>query len=350
METITDKKSYHAIDLIKYICAILVIMVHTAPLLPYNDTANWYLMTIMGRFVVPFFFISAGYFTCKNTQAYGNAYFRRYILILIKSYLTWSVIYLPCGIHYIATEYEIPFYLYPIAFVFALVYVGTYFHLWYIPALILALLLVHWFMKHFKKRYLLTLSFLCFLIGAMETYYGYIHIPFLVNLIDRYIDIFFTTRNGLFFGFFYVAWGYFIAQKDTWLKHVHHYRSLMSVFFLSMIMEAYIIRNSNNLDSNILLMAAPFTICLFLYAKDVNVTWRLPYHKMREYASLYYFSHAYFLILIPYFLHFIQADDLFSQHGLFRFLSVLIATHISAVIMFHIRGWWTNKKQRICHS
>lgn len=349
METATDKKSYHAVDLIKYICAILVIMVHTAPLSPYSETANWYLMTIMGRFVVPFFFISTGYFTCKNTQIHGDGYFRRYIFSLIKSYLIWSIIYLPCGIHYIAIEYEIPFYLYPIALLFALVYVGTYFHLWYIPALILALLLVHWFMKHFKKRYLLTLSFLCFLIGAMETYYGFIHIPLLVDLIDRYIAIFFTTRNGLFFGFFYVAWGYFIAQKDTWLKHVHHYRILMSVFFLLMIIEAYIIRNSNNLDSNILLMAAPFTICLFLYAKDIDLTWNLPYHKFRVYASLYYFAHAYFLILIPYFLHFFQADEIFSRHGILRFFGVLIATHISALIILRLKALWTNKNHRVPH-
>ncbi|MCI9311818.1 MAG: acyltransferase [Erysipelotrichaceae bacterium] len=342
-----NQKNYHAIDLIKYICAILVIMVHTAPLLPNYETANWYLMTILGRFVVPFFFISTGYFTCQNAQRYGDKYFRRYIIALIKSYLIWSIIYLPCGIHYIATEFDIPYYLYPIALIFALIYVGTYFHLWYIPALILALLLVQWFMKHFRKRYLLTLSFLCFLIGAMETYYGYIHIPFIRNLIDHYIRLFFTTRNGLFFGFFYVAWGYFIAQKDTWLKHVRHHRMLMILFFGLMILEATFIHNSDNLDSNILLMAAPFTICLFLYAKDLDIQWNLPYHKLREYSSLYYFTHAYFLILIPYILQIFHYEMWFEAHGLIRFILVLFMTHCVSFLLIYIRKRNKERKAKI---
>lgn len=338
--------NYHAIDVIKYLCAVLVIMVHTAPLLPYNETANWFLMTIMGRFVVPFFFISTGFFVCTNTQRRGDWYFKSYIRSLIKIYLIWSLIYLPCGIDYIGTEFQIPIYLYPFALIVALIYVGTYFHLWYIPALILALLLVHWFMKHFRKRYLLTLSLICFLIGAMETYYGYINIPFLIDLIDRYIRIFFTTRNGLFFGFFYVAWGYFIAQKDTWLSYIHHYGWLTLLFFGLMVIEAVIIHDSNNLDSNILLMAAPFTICLFLYAKEVQLNWKLPYGKLREYSSLYYFAHAYFLILVPYVLHFFNLDWLYTNHGIVRFLSVLCCTHLISLLVYHMQGYFKKRKEK----
>lgn len=339
------KTNYHAIDIIKFLCAVLVIMVHTAPLLPYNAKANWFLMTIMGRFVVPFFFISTGYFICKNTQERGEWYFKSYIRSLIKIYLIWSLVYLPCGIEYIGKEFDIPLFLYPVALLVALVYVGTYFHLWYIPALILALLLVHWFMKHFKKRYLLTLSFICFLLGSLETYYGFIHIPLIRDLIDHYINIFFTTRNGLFFGFFYVAWGYFIAQKDTWLQRIHHHGWLTLLFFILMNVEAFIIYDSNNLDSNILLMAAPFTICLFLYAKSLNITWKLPYRKLREYSSIYYFAHAYFLILIPMFLSLFQLQWLFDNHGVFRFFSVLLCTHLVSLAIYHMQIKFQKKRE-----
>lgn len=339
------KTNYHAIDIIKYICAIVVIMVHTAPLLPYNPKINWFLMTILGRFVVPFFFISTGYFICKNTQTKGDWYFKSYIRSLIKIYLIWSLIYLPCGIDYIGKEFDIPVILYPLALLIALCYVGTYFHLWYIPALILALLLVHWFMNHFKKRYLLTLSFLCFLIGAMETYYGFIPLTFLTDLIDHYINIFFTTRNGLFFGFFYVAWGYFIAQKDTWLKYIRYHSWLTLFFFVLMIGEALLIYGSNNLDSNILLMAAPFTICLFLYARDLNITWKLPYPKLREYSSLYYFSHAYFLVLIPMILSVFHMEWLYLDHGVFRFIAVLLCTHLISLLIYHLQQYFKKRRE-----
>lgn len=342
--------NYHAIDIIKFLCAVLVIMVHTAPLLPYHPAINWFLMTIMGRFVVPFFFISTGYFICKNTQERGAWYFKSYIRSLIKVYLIWSLIYLPCGIDYIGSEFQIPIYLYPFALIIALLYVGTYFHLWYMPALIMALLLVHWFMKHFRKRYLLTLSLICFLIGSLETYYGFIKIPILVDLIDQYINIFFTTRNGLFFGFFYVAWGYFIAQKDTWLKHVRYHGWLTLIFFVLMIVEAMIIYDSNNLDSNILLMAAPFTICLFLYARDLNISWNLPYGKLREYSSLFYFSHAYFLILIPTFLQLFHLEWLYEDHGIFRFIAVLLCTHFISRLIYHVQGKLKKRRETKLHQ
>ena len=339
-----QKRSYHAIDFTKFICSILVIVVHTAPLLNINKEYNWLLIAILGRFVVPFFFISSAYFISMNTQKYGDFYFKTYIRSLIKTYLFWSIIYLPLGIDYIGKELSIPYILYPIALIVALVYIGTYFHLWYIPALLLALLIVHWAMKHFRKRYILSVSFILILLGSLETYYGFINSPFLLSIVDRYFRIFITTRNGIFFGLFYVSWGYFIAQKDTWIEHTHHHGLAAICFFILMIIEALFIRGSNNLDSNILLMAAPFTICLFLYCRDVAMPWKLNYRKLRAYSSLYYFTHAYFLILIPYGLHLFHQQALYDGNGIFRFFSVLCCTHIITYIMYQIQEY-VQKKQ-----
>lgn len=345
-----QKKNYHAIDLTKFICSILVIVVHTAPLLNINEDYNWLLIAILGRFVVPFFFISTAYFISLNTQKYGDFYFKTYIRSLIKTYLIWSIIYLPLGIDYIGKEFSIPFFLYPIALIVALVYIGTYFHLWYIPALILALCIVHWAMKHFRKRYILTISFLLILLGSLETYYGFIHTPFILNIVDRYFGIFITTRNGIFFGLFYVAWGYFIAQKDAWIHKTHHHGSAMTIFFVLMVLEAFIIHGTNNLDSNILLMAAPFTICLFLYCRDVSLSWNLNYQKLRAYGSLYYFTHAYFLILIPFFLQIFQKQSLYEGNGIFRFFSVLLCTHLVSSLIYRVQVYRKEKQERHIHS
>lgn len=341
-----DLKHSYGVDLVKYLCAIMVVFVHTTPFLPYSFDINWYSMTILGRFVVPFFFISTGFFCARNTLKYGDGYFKKYIKSMIKLYLIWSLIYLPLGIDYIGKEFDIPYILYPVALIVALVYIGTYFHLWYIPALIFALCLVHWFMKHFKKRYMLTISFACILLGALETYYGFLPESILLDLFDRYISIFFTTRNGIFFGFFYVAWGYFIAQENTWIEKIKRPGSWAIVCFFLMTVEAYIIHGSNNIDSNILLMAAPFTIFLFLYCLQVQVPWNLPFKKLREYSSLYYFTHAYFLILVPFFLSFFQLDYLYINHGLFRFFSVLCCTHITSKILYHTMEHRANKKKQ----
>ncbi|MDE6476119.1 MAG: acyltransferase, partial [Erysipelotrichaceae bacterium] len=95
------KEKYEMIDLIKYICSILVIVIHTSPGLPYSRPLNFFLINIIGRIAVPFFFIANGYFMSKNLQQKGNVYFKQYIKSLIKIYLLWSLVYLPFGIIWI---------------------------------------------------------------------------------------------------------------------------------------------------------------------------------------------------------------------------------------------------------
>lgn len=314
------------IDLMKYICSILVIMVHTTPFLPFHKDLNWFTMTILGRFVVPFYFLSTGFFVFRNIQLKSNNYFKSYLKGLLKTYLIWSILYLPLGLQFIYTNLEISFWLYPVALLIALFYIGTYFHLWYISALIFSLIAIYYASKFIKKRYLVIISFCLLVIGSFETYYGYLFLP-LKNIFDIYINIFFTTRNGLFFGLFYVCIGYILANT-TFLQNFKHTKCCLFLSFLVMILEAIFIHESNNLDSNILLSAAPFTIFLFLYCFKSNIQLSLPYKKMRAYSSLYYFTHAYFLILIPMFLSLFQKNNLYNNNGFFRFFSVLLCTHI----------------------
>lgn len=330
------KKHYYAIDIMKYICAIFVVIVHTSPLLPVSEIGNFALNNILGRFAVPFFFISSGYFVKLNIDKKGDDYFKVYIKNLIKIYLFWSVLYIPCGITWINENLSLPVYLYPVALLVAIFYIGTYYPLWYMPALILSLIFVHWYTKKFRHRSLLPIAFLLFCIGALETYYGVIHNPFILSVIDNYMKVFFTTRNVVFYGLFYVACGFYLAKKDRAVKI--KYAGLGSlIFFLLTVYEASRLFRTNSLDFNFLFMVAPFTICFFEYLRGIEINWKLNYHKLRSYCELYYFTHGFFLVLIPMTLSLFNKHYIYENDGIFRFSSVMLCTHILSSCIYHIK-------------
>lgn len=326
------EKQYHAIDIMKFICSIMVIVVHTLVLLPYSTFGNFVVTNIFGRFVVPFFFISTSFFVSMKSRS-NPTYFRKYIIALTKLYLFWSILYIPCGFVWIQQNLDIPFYLYPIALVLGFFYLGTYYHLWYVPALIFSLIVVEWYTKRFRLRTLIPIAFVLFCIGSLETYYGVVNIPIVQSVIDKYMMVFFTTRNGLFFGLFFVACGYYLSKSDR-LLHIEHKRRWLVVSLILLVIEAYVLDQTNTLNFNFLIMLAPCTILLFLCLRDINVSWNLNYSKLREFSEYYYFTHAFFLVIIPEGLALVNHRELYDNNGFFRFITVMLCTHILTCIIY----------------
>ena len=60
------RKQYNSIDLMKFFCSLMVIVIHTYPFYETFPTIGFTSSNIIGRIVIPFFFISAGYFLDKG--------------------------------------------------------------------------------------------------------------------------------------------------------------------------------------------------------------------------------------------------------------------------------------------
>lgn len=326
------EKQYRAIDIMKFISSVMVIVVHTSPLLPYTPFGNFVLINILGRFVVPFFFISTSFFVSLKSRE-NPSYFKKYMKALFKLYIFWSILYIPCGFVWIQQNMDIPFYLYPVALLLGFFYLGTYYHLWYVPALIFSLLVVDWYTRHFRLRFLLPITFGLFCIGSLETYYGIIPFPAIQTVITDYMSVFFTTRNGLFFGLFFVACGYYISKRDR-LIHITHKKLWLVISLVVLVIEAYILDQTNTLNFNFLIMLAPCTVLLFLCLRDSHVSWNLNYHRLREYSEYYYFTHAFFLVIIPEGLALLGHRTIYDNHGIFRLVSVLICTQVLTFIIY----------------
>lgn len=298
--------NYKNLDLLKYLCAILIIILHLRPFFDYSNKLDLAFNNIITRVCVPLFFLITGYFVAVKEKDSPN-YIKDYILKMMPLYLVWSVLYLPiigviafqhgATIQYYLTNLHLSMpllilfilILSPLIIVIALIYTGVYYHLWYFPAVMLSLVVLKQWKKRYKIKYLLLLSFFLLLFGATETYYGVL--PFTIKqLLNFYYTIFFTTRNFLFFGLFYVVLGYYMGTKKAIYADHCVSKLIISIFFL--VFEAIILHDFDRLDSNILLSCIPLTYYLFISTiyltrhkkKRIN----LPYRDLSKY---YYLVH-----------------------------------------------------------
>ncbi|MBR2614407.1 MAG: acyltransferase family protein [Clostridia bacterium] len=90
-------KQYKAIDLAKFVCAILIIILHTAPFASYSKVLTVGFRNIITIIAVPFFFVASGFIAFKKIDGKSGKEQTNYVLKHLKRivimYLIWSAIY-----------------------------------------------------------------------------------------------------------------------------------------------------------------------------------------------------------------------------------------------------------------
>ena len=320
------KKNYNAIDLVKFICAIIVITVHTHPLYETNETLNFISSNVIGRIVIPFYLLCAGYFFQQGILSNSKDYYKKYLHRISKIYIIWSIITIPAGILLISKYIDINPITSIVGLIIGIIYSGTYYHLWYMAALIFSIFILYNLNKYIRLRTLLICTLLLYCIGLTETYYHLFTILGLNHIIDPYFNIFITTRNGLFFGLLFVCIGMILYKYPCRIKHIKRYILLFSILLF---IEAFTVKNYNlALDYNMYISNIPLIYFLVSYLLRVNLTLNLDYKKLRVYSTLLYFSHGMFLEYIP------LIFNIYDTNGLFRISSVLICSFLCSYIIY----------------
>ena len=116
--------------------ALLVIAVHTGPLLSVSPFANDLITDIWGRIAVPFFFAVSGWFLVPRLEREGAAALGPFLKKVLGLYALSALLYLPLNL-YNHTLAEPGTDLLRDVF-----FNGTFYHLWYFPALALGACIV----------------------------------------------------------------------------------------------------------------------------------------------------------------------------------------------------------------
>ena len=260
-----ERKQYRAIDIAKFVMAILVVAIHVRPFT--GQTAFVY-DDIIARIADPLFFqITAFLFFEKIfAQISGNLgqgmswrNLGHYMKRILALYTAWFVIYAPIVLPWTWRECGKVRGITGVAKIFFALLKkywlsGYYGAMWFMTSLLLAIPLVFILTKYLGPRLCLLLSAPWFLLTVARTEYGYITDGWRgATYFDSAIySIFGWYGNGLTYGFFFCALGMWIAYKRTLEGQKNDSRdfalpSLIS--FLLLVIESYVIRDRGGKQS-----------------------------------------------------------------------------------------------------
>ncbi len=263
---------------------------------------NW-----LARIAVPFFFVSSGFFLYRKTtpQNFSLEPTKRYVAKLIRLYALWTLLYFPLKVRAILTDgqglgHGILMYCRDVIFV------GGYWHLWYFPALIFAVLLITVLLsRKVSLKKILTAALCFYAVGLLgQSYFGLIkplefNAPQLWGLLKTVQTVIFTTRDGLFDGFLFVAMGAAFAFCGFEMPR----RKALVGFFVSyalMFVEALVLRRLDFvLEQDMYVFLVPLT----WFAFALVVGYRIPsgsgiYKTLRVMSSLIFYVHWWLAVLI----------------------------------------------------
>ena len=295
------KKYYHAIDLVRVVAAFIVVAVHTDPLMTYFETGNYFINTVIGRLVVPYFFIVSGFFFARKIDfrvpmQTDIHFLKGFLKKIVLIYLIWSAIFLPFQwLDWLQRGDDMEYW---VTYVHEFFFKGSYYPLWYLTGLMVATALAYLLFKWLKPWMVIVITGILFVIGAsMNAYY---HVFRFDGLFEGYYDIFLTTRNGVFFGSFYVSIGMVLSKRDIPLSATWN-RNLFIVSLILMTIEVFSLRSfdfSRGLD--MWFFAVPTTYFLFRWLQQVDLKHRGYFAYFRPLSLLMYVSHGLLIIQFKY--------------------------------------------------
>ena len=205
------------IDWLRLAAAILVIAIHTSPLADFSETGDFILTRILARIAVPFFFITSGYFLLSRYHD-SDRKLRHFLKKTGWIYGASILLYLPLNFRngYFSQSQLLPELLKD------LIFDGTMYHLWYLPASMLGMLIAWKLVEKLDFSKGLVMALLLYLVGLFgDSYYVVVEkLPLLKAFYDRLFELFDYTRNGLFFAPVFLILGGFIADERRKLSSV----------------------------------------------------------------------------------------------------------------------------------
>ena len=222
-------KNYTGIDYFRFIAALLIIAIHTSPLGSFSETGDFMLTRIIARVAVPFFFMTSGFFLISR-YAYNNSKLWMFVKKTALIYGVAMLIYIPINIYngYFRMDNLLP------NIIKDIVFDGTLYHLWYLPASIIGAAIAWYLVRKFDYGAALIMTGILYFIGLFgDSYYG---LSEKIGILDGFYNLIFQisdhTRNGIFFAPIFFVLGGLIADN----RHKIEFRKSICGFSISFVL------------------------------------------------------------------------------------------------------------------
>lgn len=326
-------KRYHLVDLVKFIFSLFIIMIHLSLFADVSVIANYVFSELLGRLAVPFFFTASGYFFYISLMKDENGkllrekknleVLKKYFIRILILYIIWSAIYMLWAV---PMNYDSSFFSASVDFILTSVIKCSYYHLWYVYALVFAYPILYLMLKAGLKVGIAITAVLYVLLIFVSSYSFLPMVSEISNFIwsmrtDLPMKIFLRAIPLMFVGVLVAYCGNKISKSKSFIFFV--------ISFVCLGAESSALFFFLNAGVSYLVFTAPTVFFFFNFIRQVD------FH-MNDTASLYLRN----MSTLVYCLHavFINMCDKFIpqlESTIIRYLIVVaVSVFISLIIVF----------------
>ncbi|EMS73172.1 serine racemase VanT catalytic subunit [Ruminiclostridium cellobioparum] len=317
------EKRYAGLDYFRLISALLIVSIHTFPLLSISPEANFFLTHVLARVAVPFFLMTTGFFLVLGKTTL-NGFIKKTALL----YGAAILLYLPVNIYTGAIKQQFS----PAGIFKGLVFEGTFYHLWYLPASILGVIIVCGLYSKLKPRVVLGVTMLLYLLALLgDSYYGISEQFAFLNRFYNVLFIFFDhTRNGLLMTPVFIALGGAIAAAGRQYSNKICLTGLSVAAVLLLAEGSFLNRQGMQRHDSMYIMLLP--VMFFLFHLLLNCRGKAE-KKLRTLSMLIYIVHPMCIIVVRGFAKAVNLTELLIDNSMLHFIAVLSISILCSVIV-----------------
>lgn len=333
----TKQETYSGIDYFRMIAAVLIVAIHTSPLASFSATGDFIFTRIIARVVVPFFLVTSGFFLISR-YSYNADKLRKFIKKTALIYAAAIVIYIPINIYngYFSEDNLLP------KIIKDIVFDGTLYHLWYLPAAIVGAVIAWYLVKQWAYRKAFAVTLVLYIVGLFgDSYYGIAeNIPSLNSFYHLIFQVSDYTRNGIFFApIFFVLGGYISDNKDklSFKKSIIGFTTCFSLMFAeALTLHRFELQRHDSMYV-FLLPSICFLFYFLMHFKGKNRA------QLRTISLIIYIIHPFVIVLIRLFAKITHLQNALVENSLIHYLLVCI---ISAGLGLALTAIWNIYKPK----
>lgn len=221
---------------------------------------------------------------------------------------------------------------------------GSYVHLWYLNATIVAFILVAYMLKkNIKPKNIVIIAAVFYFIGLLaQSWFGLIrplntNAPEIWCILKLVQKVIVNTRYVLFVGFIFVSLGMYLAlMKITFPMKQSYIGFIVSVILLSIeITVLHYLKIPRTYE--IFMFLIPTAFFLFYIVSNINLSNNYIYIKLRILSSLIYFLHVGIKLVVD------KLIAVFNVGGIegtpLRFICVLLITVIISLLIIKLSNF-----------
>jgi len=319
------------IDNFRLVLALLVVGAHTFPLLFINEELNHIVFRVLARIAVPFFLMVTGYFLVPKFMFNEGSKPKLPTGFIKKTGLIFAIstlLYLPVNIYsnHFSSGNIVAIMLKDIVFD------GTFYHLWYLPASIIGVLVLFLLGHRFSIRATLGISAILYLFGLLgDSYYGLIQrIPALDALYAAGFHLYSYTRNGIFLAPVFLSMGAWIAKSEN---HINKKTCIIG-FIASvalLLAEGTVLHNyGSSRHDSMYVSLLPCMYFLFQYLLRLEVR---THPKVRDVSMYIYILHPMLIIAVRGVAKITGLSRVLIDNNMIHFLLVCILTGMCSIVI-----------------